>query len=235
MKIVLLGTLINVVFIIVGSLIGLSLTAIKEEYKQIFTQVIALVVIIIGVQMSLTSENTIIVLLSLLTGAFIGQFFEIEERLNIFSERLSLRLAKTQSDNVLQGFITASLLYVVGAMAVLGALESGLHNEHNILMTKAFLDGFTSIVLTTTLGFSVILSALPVLIYQGTISLLATQITNYVPQAFLDGLLLELTGVGGVMILAIGLNMLNLTKIKIANLLPGVLTVIVIYLVYFIL
>lgn len=225
-EIVLLGTLINVAFIIVGSLIGMRLTRIKDDYKKIFTQVIALLVIIIGVQMSLASENTIIVLLSLLTGAFLGQFLKIEERLEDLSKKVSLKLAKTQGDNVLQGFITASLLYVVGAMAVLGALESGLHNQHDLLITKAFLDGFTSIVLTTTLGFSVILSAIPVFIYQAVITLFATQITSYIPQVFLDGLLLELTGVGGLMILAIGLNMLNLTQIKIANLLPGILTVI---------
>lgn len=114
-------------------------------------------------------------------------------------------------------------------MAILGALDSGIRNDHGVLITKGILDGFTSLVLTTTLGFGVILSVIPIVLYQGTIALLATQIEKWLPEVFLNGLIVELTAVGGLLIVAIGLNMLKITQIRIGNLLPSIVTVIIIY------
>ena len=114
-------------------------------------------------------------------------------------------------------------------MAIIGALDSGIRGDHGILITKGIIDGFTALVLTTTLGIGVILSAIPVVLYQGTITLLATQIDKWVSAAFLDGLIVELTAVGGLLILAIGFNLLNITKIRIGNLLPSILTVVLVY------
>src|SRR5690606_6065332 len=107
-----------------------------------------------------------------------------------------------------QAFVTASLLFVVGAMAIIGALDSGLRGDHEILLTKATIDGFTAFVLTSTLGIGVILSVIPVVLYQGTITLLAAKIETFIPEVLFNEMIVELTAVGGLLIVAIGLNML---------------------------
>ncbi|MUV37934.1 putative membrane protein YdfK [Lentibacillus sp. JNUCC-1] len=118
-------------------------------------------------------------------------------------------------------------------MAIIGSLDSGIRGDHEVLLTKSVLDGFTALVLTTTLGGGVLLSFIPVVLYQGTITLLATQIEKWVPEAFLNGLIAEVTSIGGVLILAIGLNFLKITKIRIGNLLPSLVLVAIIYYIYY--
>ncbi len=142
---------------------------------------------------------------------------------------MNLYLAKKRTDNnqisIAEGFVTASLIFVVGSMAVIGALDSGLRNDHNVLITKGLIDGFTSIILASTLGIGVLLSAVPVFLYQGIIALFAGVISSFIPDEALQMFITEMTAVGGVMILAIGLNIAGLTKIKAANLLPGIVVV----------
>lgn len=230
---VLFGTLVNGVCIIAGSLIGLFFTKIPERYKETVMHGIGLAVILIGLQMSFSTEVIIVVLLSLLTGAIIGEFIHLEEGLNRLGGWIGSRI-KTTSDNfsVAQGFVTASLIFVIGAMSVVGALDSGLRGDHEVLITKGIIDGFVALVLTTTLGFGVVFSVIPVIIYQGSIAILATQIENWLPKPFLDGLVIELTAVGGLLIVAIGLNLLNIVQIRVGNLLPSLLTVGFIYYIY---
>ncbi len=231
---VLYGTLVNGALIIIGSILGLFFTKIPERYKETVMHGIGLAVLLIGLQMAFTTEVIIIVLLSLLTGAIIGELLRLEEGLNRLGNWIGSKFT-TKNDNfsVAQGFVTASLIFVIGAMSILGALDSGIRGDHEVLITKGILDGFVALVLTTTLGFGVILSAIPVVIYQGAIALLATQIENWLPEAFLNGLIVELTAVGGLLIVAIGLNLLKLTQIRIGNLLPSILTVGVIYSIYY--
>ncbi|GAQ17944.1 membrane protein [Oceanobacillus picturae] len=231
---VLYGTLVNGALIIIGSILGLFFTKIPERYKETVMHGIGLAVLLIGLQMAFTTEVIIIVLLSLLTGAIIGELLRLEEGLNRLGNWIGSKFT-TKNDNfsVAQGFVTASLIFVIGAMSILGALDSGIRGDHEVLITKGILDGFVALVLTTTLGFGVILSAIPVVIYQGAIALLATQIENWLPEAFLNGLIVELTAVGGLLIVAIGLNLLKLTQIRIGNLLPSILTVGIIYSIYY--
>ncbi|CDO04843.1 putative membrane protein YdfK [Oceanobacillus picturae] len=231
---VLYGTLVNGGLIIIGSILGLFFTKIPERYKETVMHGIGLAVLLIGLQMAFTTEVIIIVLLSLLTGAIIGELLRLEEGLNRLGNWIGSKFT-TKNDNfsVAQGFVTASLIFVIGAMSILGALDSGIRGDHEVLITKGILDGFVALVLTTTLGFGVILSAIPVVIYQGAIALLATQIENWLPEAFLNGLIVELTAVGGLLIVAIGLNLLKLTQIRIGNLLPSILTVGIIYSIYY--
>ncbi|MFD1067007.1 DUF554 domain-containing protein [Oceanobacillus locisalsi] len=225
----LFGTIVNVVFIIIGSIIGLFFTKIPERFKETVMNGIGLAIVLIGLQMALQTEQIIIVLLSLLSGAIIGEGLKIEEGLNRFGEWIGTRFAVSNNNtSISQGFVTASLIFCVGALAIIGALDSGIRGDHGVLITKGIIDGFTALVLTTTLGIGVILSAAPVFLYQGTIALLATQINRWVPDAFLDGLIVELTAVGGLLILAIGLNLLNITKIRIGNLLPSIVTVVLV-------
>ncbi|WP_424475641.1 DUF554 domain-containing protein [Oceanobacillus kimchii] len=227
---VLLGTVVNGILIVIGSILGLFFTKIPEKYKETVMNGIGLVVFLIGLQMAFETDQIIIVLLSLLTGALIGEAIGLEERLNQLGEWVGNRVStKSEETSIAQGFVTASLIFCIGAMAIIGALDSGIRGDHEVLMTKGVIDGFTSLVLTTTLGFGVILSVIPVVAYQGLIALFATQIENWVSPVFLDGLIIELTAVGGLLIVAIGLNLLNITKIRIGNLLPSIGTVIIIY------
>ncbi|AIF45034.1 DUF554 domain-containing protein [Virgibacillus sp. SK37] len=228
---VLYGTLVNGVLIVVGSLLGLFFTKIPERYKETVMHGIGLAVILIGLQMAFSTEVIIIVLLSLLTGAVIGELLHVEEGLNRLGSWIGSKFASDKGDgfSVSQGFVTASLIFVIGAMSVIGALDSGIRGDHEILITKGVIDGFVALVLTTTLGYGVIFSVVPVVVYQGAIALLATQIDRWLPEAFLNGLIVELTAVGGLLILAIGLNLLKITNIRIGNLLPSILTVAFIY------
>lgn len=223
----LLGTVINVGCIIIGSLFGLFLTRIQEKYKETIMQGVGLVVILIGLQMAFQTTSVIIVLLSMLTGAVIGEFLQLEQGLNNLGLWIGARFTSSpdEGNKVSQAFVTASLIFVVGAMAILGALDSGIRGDHEVLITKGILDGFTAFVLTTTLGIGVILSIIPVFLFQGTIALLATQIDQFVPNEFFQIFLTELTAVGGLLIVAIGLNILKLTNIRVTNLLPAIITV----------
>lgn len=194
---------------------------------------IGLAVILIGLQMAFSTEVIIVVLLSLLSGAIIGELIHVEEGLNRFGAWIGSHFTTTNSNfSVAQGFITASLIFVIGAMSVVGALDSGLRGDHEILITKGIIDGFVALVLTTTLGFGVIFSVIPVILYQGAIALLATQIEQWVPETFLNGLITEITAVGGLLIVAIGLNLLKIVQIRVGNLLPSLLTVGFIYYIY---
>ena len=223
---VLFGTIVNGLCIIIGSVIGLFLTKIRDKYKETIMQGIGLTIILIGLQMAFQVNSIIIVLLSMLTGALVGEFFRLEDLLNRLGYWVGSKFTnKGENVNVSQAFVTASLLFVVGAMAILGALDSGLRGDHEILLTKSVLDGFTSFILTTTLGIGVILSVIPVVLFQGSIALLATQIEKLIPEVIFNDLLVDITAVGGLLIVAIGLNLLKLTQIRVTNLLPAIVMV----------
>ncbi|WNF37156.1 DUF554 domain-containing protein [Bacillaceae bacterium IKA-2] len=222
---VLFGTLINGLAIIIGSLIGTQLRNIPERVKVTVMQAIALAVIVIGIGMGLKSENILVVIGSLAIGALLGERWDLEGKLNFLGKWLEKKTGAKEEGSFAKGFVTATLIYVVGAMAILGALDSGLRNDHSVLYTKSMLDGFSAILFTSTLGIGVLFSAFPVMIYQGIIALLATQIVNFIPQEIIDTFIVEMTATGGVMILAIGLNILGITKIRVANLLPAILVV----------
>ncbi|WP_138419153.1 DUF554 domain-containing protein [Aquibacillus sediminis] len=229
---VLTGTIVNGVCIIVGSIIGLSFTKIPEHYKDTIMNGIGLAVILIGLQMAMQTENIVVVLLSLLSGAIIGEFLKLESMLNRVGGWLEQKMGTNHESTIAQGFITATLIFVIGAMSVIGALDSGLRGDHEVLITKSFLDGFMALVLTTSLGFGVILSVIPVVVYQGTIAILATQIEMLFPTSFFNDFITEMTASGGLMIVAIGFNLLKLTNIRVANLLPALITVAFILLGY---
>ncbi|WP_058309187.1 DUF554 domain-containing protein [Gracilibacillus massiliensis] len=228
----LLGTLINGLCIIIGTVLGLVFTNIPERMKTTALQGIGLVVSLIGIQMAIQAENIVLILLSLLIGAVIGSGIHLEDKLNIIGEKIERTVNKKGKSNLTEGFITASLIFVVGAMAIVGALDGGLRGDHEVLITKAFLDGFMAMVLTTTLGYGVIFSVIPVVLYQGSIALLAVQINKWLPQQVLDGFINEVTAIGGLLILVIGLNILNITKIKIGDFLPAIFIFILFYFSY---
>lgn len=228
---VLLGTLINALLIIVGTIIGRLLKNIPENMKQTVMYAIGLAVTVIGLQMGFESGQFLIVIISLVVGAVIGEWVDLDHQLNRFGHWLESKVGKNKKGeniSIAQGFVSATLIFVIGSMAVIGSLDSGLRNDHDLLIVKGLIDGFTSIILATTLGIGVLLSAVPVILYQGTIALFATQISRVIPQDALALYIQEMTATGGIMIVAIGLNMIGLTKIRVANLLPGILVVAVV-------
>lgn len=223
---VLLGSFLNALFIVIGALLGRLFKNIPESMQQTVMSIIGLVVAILGIQMGMESSNIIIIVISLVVGTVIGEWLDLEKRFNSFGQWVeSLFGKKTQQGTIAEGFVTATLIFVIGSMAIIGALDSGLRNDHNVLITKGIIDGFMSIILASTLGIGVLLSAIPVFLYQGVIALLAGTISTYIPQEALDLFIKEMTATGGVMILAIGLNIAGLTKIRVANLLPSIVIV----------
>lgn len=227
-EMVLLGSLVNALLIIVGVLIGRLFNRIPERMKETTMSIIGLAVALLGIQMGFKSDNFVVIVVSLVIGTLIGEWIDLDKWFNRFGLKIEQVLTKGKKpgeSKIAEGFVTASLIFVIGSMAIIGALDSGLRNDHNVLITKGIIDGFTSIILATTLGIGVMLSAVPVFIYQGAIALFADVISASIPQAALDLYIKEMTATGGVMIMAIGLNIAGLTKIRVANLLPGIVVV----------
>jgi len=214
-----LGTIVNAAAIVIGAMIGILLkTGIPEKIKNTMMQGIGLSVIVIGLSMALKTENIIITILSLVLGGIIGEVLQIEERLEDLGKWIETKLGRGSTGDFTKAFVTASLVYCIGAMAVMGALESGLTGKHDILYAKSTLDGISSVIFASSLGIGVAFSALPVLIYQGLITFAAT----FVKVFLTDSVINEMTAAGGVLILGIGLNILGITKIKIGNMLPAI-------------
>lgn len=223
---VLLGTIINSLLIAVGAIIGRFLQGIPDKMKETVMQVIGLAVTVLGIQMGIKSDNFIIVIVSLVVGAIIGEWIDLDLQLNRFGKWIECKIwKKGENDDITQGFITGTLIFVIGSMAIIGALDSGLRNDHSLLITKGIIDGFTAIFLASTLGIGVLLSAISVFVYQGAIALFAGQISILVPDTLLNTFIQQMTATGGAMIIAIGLNMMGLTKIRVANILPAILVV----------
>lgn len=219
----LLGTIVNGIAIVAGSFLGLFWTRIPDRFKNTILQAMALAVMILGISMGLKSEQFLIVIASLAVGGALGEWWNLEDKLNDVGKWLETKVGKQDKGSVATGFVTATLVFVVGAMSIVGALDSGLRQQHDVLYTKALIDGFCAILFTSTLGIGVMFSAIPVVLYQGAITLMSTQIDQFVRQELMDALIVEITGTGGIMIVAIGLNLLGVTKIRVANLLPGLL------------
>ena len=228
----LLGSVVNCLAIIVGSFSGVVLRNITEQTKDTVTKGIALGVVALAIQMSLQASSFIVIIISICLGGMIGEFLKIEDsmtRLGLFLEK---RFARGNS-HFAEGFVTATLIYLIGSMGIIGAIESGITGSHQTLFTKAVMDGFMSIMLTASLGIGVLFSAFPVLIYQGAITIFASVIVHYLPKELLDSLMNEISAIGGLMILGIGLNIMKLTKIRVSNYLPGILVLIVIMMVQY--
>lgn len=211
------GTIINVAAIAVGCTVGyFTGQHLSTQLRRTMMSGLGLAVLLIGIQLALQTEHIMIIITSLIIGGIGGELVGIEKHLRIMAERLQERFSSHGS--IVEGFITASLLYCVGAMAIMGALQDGVGEKPTILYAKAALDGIASIALTATLGIGVVFSIIPLLIYQGGITLLADSASNIMtPEA-----IAEMNGVGGLLILAIALDLLDIKRLPIGNLLPAV-------------
>lgn len=213
-----LGTIVNALAIIAGGLLGLFFRGrIPVKYSTTVMQGISLAVILIGLKGALQSESILLVICSLAIGSVIGEFLRIEDRIEGLGRWFEMRLAKS-ADGIAKGFVTASLVFCVGSMAIVGALESGLAGNYQILFAKAMLDGISSIVFASSLGFGVLLSALPVFFYQGLITVSA----GFVKPFLTPAVIVQMSAVGGLLIMAIGFNLLEFKRLKVGNMLPAI-------------
>lgn len=212
-----IGTLINVATILLGSLVGLLLRrGIPERLRNAVMQGLGLCVILIGVSGALKTADTMCVILSIVIGGLIGSAVNIEKRLDQLGQLADRKLGGGGSFS--KGFVTASLVFCVGAMAIVGALDSGLNGNHTTLIAKAALDGVSSIFFASALGPGVALSAVAVLVYQGAISLFAGALQPLLT----DAIITEMGAVGGLLIVGIGLNMIYDKRLSVGNLLPAI-------------
>lgn len=214
-----IGTLINVAAVLLGGTIGLLLRkGLPEKLRNTLMSGIGLCVLLIGIQGALGTSNVMLVILSVVLGGVIGVLLKIEERLDHLGNRLQEKLSKGEGDSFGKGFVTASLMFCVGAMAIVGSMDSGIRGDHSTLVAKSILDGVSSIILASTMGPGVLLSAVSVLVYQGSIALLA----QVVAPLLTDRVIAEMSAVGGLLIMGIGFNMIRKEHIPVGDLLPAI-------------
>ncbi|MGL5514070.1 MAG: DUF554 domain-containing protein [Sporomusa sp.] len=214
------GTLVNVAAILIGSGLGMVLKrGISEKVQITLMHGLALAVGVIGLQMALKTGNMLIVILALASGAVIGETLNIDYGLNRIGAWLSAKFAgQSIHGNIGQGFVTATLLYCIGAMSVVGAIQDGLADDASTLYAKSLLDGITAILFTSSLGIGVALSSISVLLYQGSITLLA----GFFSSVLSESIIREMTATGGILIIGVSIIMLELKQIRLANLVPAI-------------
>lgn len=212
------GTLINTGTVIFGSTLGLIIhKRMPERILSITFQGIGLFTIFLGIQMSLKINNLMVMIFSLLIGSILGEVLKLENRMDNFADKLKNKL-KLKHEKFNEGIVTAFLLFCMGSMTLLGAIEEGLGNSPKLLLTKSVLDGFASIALASSLGIGVLFSVIPLLIFQGSITLFAGAFQDVLSPALIQ----EMTAVGGLMILGLGISILEIKKLRILNMLPAI-------------
>lgn len=188
-----------------------------DKVRQTVMHGLGLVTITVGLRMALDTANILIVMGSVLLGGILGEWWQIEERLQAVGGRLQERLHVGTASTLAQGFVTASLIFCVGPMTILGSIRDGLVGDYSLLAIKSLLDGFAALALASSLGIGVMLSAITVLVYQGSLSLLA----SLAQVAMTEAMITEMTATGGVIIMGIGLVLLDIKHVRVASYLPG--------------
>ncbi|MCC6299823.1 MAG: DUF554 domain-containing protein [Anaerolineales bacterium] len=216
------GTLLNIATVLIGGLIGLTFGArIPEKLKATIVAALGLFTAAIGLQMFIGTDNPLIVLGALLIGTLLGEWLGIEDGLQNFGKFLEQRFSQEDDDDsnkFVRGFLTASLLFCVGPMTILGSIQDGLTGDYSLLAVKAALDGFAAMAFASTLGMGVMFSVVVILVYQGGVSLLAAQLDALVTPSMMN----ELTATGGVILLGLALSsLLEIKKIRVGNMLPA--------------
>lgn len=219
------GTIVNAVAIIAGSILGVSFKGnIPQKYSSILIHAMGLAVILIGFKSALNVNNFLLLIFSLAIGSFIGELVAIEKRLETLGQWLESRFAK-HGTGISEGFVTSSLIFCVGSMAIVGSLESGLTGNHQTLFAKSVIDGVSSVVFGSSFGVGVLFSSITVFVYQGLITITSSYVKDYLNAAVIA----DMSAVGGLLITAIGINMLRTAKIKVGNMLPSIFIPLIYY------
>ncbi|MBI5592388.1 MAG: DUF554 domain-containing protein [Deltaproteobacteria bacterium] len=213
------GTFVNTLAIAAGSLVGLAFRGgIPLHYQQTVIQAIGLAVVLIGMTSALKTPDILVVIFSLALGSIVGEWLRIEARLNHLGRWLENKCAQSAEGGIAKGFVTASLIYCVGSMAIVGSMESGLTGNHQTLYAKSVLDGISAIIFASSLGAGVLFSAMSVGVYQGILTLSAVLMKPYLIPMVVD----QMSSVGGILIMAIGFNLLEIKKMNVGNMLPAI-------------
>jgi uncharacterized membrane protein YqgA involved in biofilm formation len=220
-----LGPVVNALTIVICSLLGFFLIrGIPDRFEDIIKKSLGLAVIYIGIRGSFANQHTLLLIMSLVIGAILGELIDIDKwmnRLGTWAEQKLYRNQTTGKKSFAKGFVTASILFCTGSMAIVGSMESGLLGNHEMLFTKSILDGTISIVFSASMGIGVLFSAIPVLVYQGGIALLAMAVKNFLTPEIIT----EMSSVGNLLVAAIGFNFIFFSEgkeIKVANLIPAI-------------
>lgn len=217
-----LGTVINCILVLIGSLLGILLkNRIRPKLTAAITHALGLCVLGIGVSFAVKTEDTLCVIVCMVAGTLLGEALDLEGRLDRTGEFLRKRLIRGgENSRFTEGFVTASVLYCVGSMAIMGSLEAGINHDYSILISKGVIDGVTSISFAASMGVGVAFSVLPLLLYQGTLTLLASAVGPYLGAAVVT----EMSAAGGTIIAGIAVNMLGLGKyrLRVGNMLPAI-------------
>ena len=221
-----LGSIINAITIVTGSILGVFLSnGVSERFNKIIFQALGLFSIFLGVSLaSETDNNFMIMSLAVIIGGLIGELLRIEERIEIISNKLKNKL-NNSNPKFTEGLITSTMLFSIGSMAILGPLNEALKGDRTLVLTKSIMDGVSAIALASAFGRGVIYSAIPVLIIQGSIGLSS----SFLEPVLSPELISELTAVGGILIIGIGISVLEIKKIKVINLIPALLMIIPLY------
>lgn len=221
------GTFLNIGTVLLGGTVGLALgSRLPDQMRRTLMGGIGLVTLVVGAQMALSTRNVLIVLFSVLFGGLVGEWLRLEDRLNAVGEWAQRRLGGggASASRITEGFVTASLVFCVGPMTILGAIQDGLLGDYRLLAIKSVLDGFSAMAFAATLGWGVLLSVITLLVYQGGISLAAMMVAG----SWTAGVsgeapaVVELTATGGVLIIGIGLLLLDIKRLPVANYLPAI-------------
>lgn len=216
-----IATFVNCATVIVGSLIGLLLhRKINDSFKHVVYVGAGMISLILGIRMGLQTTQIVFMALALILGGILGEWWNVEGGILRFGEFLKKRFANRDSEkDFAGGFLNASVIFCVGAMTLVGAFQAGADGNYELILTKSVMDGFMAIMLTAAMGIGVAFSAITILVYQGGITLLAGVLQPLVNELLMD----ELTAVGGVLVIMIGLNLLGISKLKTANYIPALL------------
>lgn len=217
-----IGTLVNAAAVIVGGSIGLILKKnMPQRITTIYFQAVGLFTLAIGITMVIKMEDILIVVGSLAIGSLIGEWINLEKKTEIFSEYLKIKL-RIGNEKFSEGLITAFLLFCIGSMTIVGAIDEGVRGSHELLFTKSLMDFFSAILLASAFGIGVLFSSVPLLIFQGFITLVAMWASSFFTPSIIQGI----TSTGGIMLIGLGINILEIKKIRVMNMLPSLLVVV---------
>ncbi|MBI3091571.1 MAG: DUF554 domain-containing protein [Candidatus Tectomicrobia bacterium] len=222
------GTMVNMLAVVVGSLLGLAVgSKLPERLRRLLLQVLGLGTLFLGFDMGTKTQHFMIVLGSLLCGGIVGEILNFERRLEALGQWLQARTGSS-SGTFVAGFVTASLVYCIGALTIVGSIQEGISGDPTLLYTKSLLDGAASVAFAASLGLGVAFAALTVLVVQGLLTLLGAQLQFLLNPAVLN----ELTATGGLMVVGVGLLLLDVVRIPVANLLPALVFAVVFTLLF---
>ena len=216
------GTVFNSLAVLIGSLTGLAIGRfIPEKMQKTVFNCMGLFTLYVGINMTLGTKHSIAVLLSLVLGTITGEILGIEKKLNGLGDFLKKKF-NAEGSGFTEGFVNATLLFCIGSMAVIGAFDDGLRHNPEILMTKGTMDGIVSVLFAGTFGIGALFSIIPMSIYQGSLTLIAVWLEPFITQ----DMYANISGIGGLMIMGIGFNMLKITKLNLGDMLPGLIYVV---------